>query len=107
MINDRKLSTADILASNILNISPPDTKHPEINYIDYDELEYDSDKIHECLKINGVEGCMYYGVWKVWPDEKGFSGELLQYRSITDEFTGVSIDVAVEKCIEWAGVCEG
>lgn len=119
MIDNRKMDTAQAIAFGILNIKPPKSDAPDDDSIKYFKAEYcdvpegfDGEDRDDNFKIAlernmGIKGCMYYGVWRIWPTEKGFSGELIQYRSITDNIKDVSLDDAVNQATEWYRDCNG
>jgi hypothetical protein len=94
--------------SGILGLPIPETKAPPIEYEKIDDFDHSLEDIAEALKsTNGIEASQYYGCWRIWKTEKGFSGELLQYRSVTDEFEGLSFEEALDKAEEWFRDCCG
>jgi hypothetical protein len=107
-MDERRLSTADVLASGILNKPAPRTGRPQnVEFASVYEDEWTRQSLEDGLQAGGVEGAFYYGCWAGWKTESGYSGELLQYRSVTDSFENVDLDEAVSKLGLWAVRCTG
>lgn len=91
-----------------LGITPPASKVPEgFNGHIVEEQEWNEEGLQNNLESGGLTAIMYYGCWDIWPTEKGFSGELMQYRAVTDEFEDEPLDVALGKAVHWATNCQG
>lgn len=104
----RRLDTAGVLASGILNIPAPKTSRPDgFKGESVEEFEWTEETLRAGLEKGGLDASMYYGCWNIWKTENGYSGELLQYRNITDSFTDQSVEYALEKAQEWASGCQG
>ena len=107
-MDNRRWDTSMILAGGILGIAPPKSAcPPDAALTDVDEDDLSRGTLRAGLEAGGLDASMYYGVWKIWRTAAGFSGELMQYRSVTDSFTDQPIDKALEKAEEWAGGCYG
>lgn len=107
-MDNRRLNTGQVLNTGILDINAPESKCPEnAKKTSVEEFEWSEDTLLEGLKGGGLTGCIYYGCWDIWKTDKGFSGELMQYRSCTDEFKDKDINFALEKAQEWASGCQG
>ena len=103
----RRLNTMQARASGILGIKPPKSKAPE--NIEFTEVgdSIDRDELENAIKSGGICANAYYGCWKIWGSADGYSGELFQYRAITDQFKNQPFDFASAKAIEWAIGCCG
>jgi hypothetical protein len=107
-MDNRRWDTGAILAGGILNITPPKSLcPPDTVLVDVDEEDLSDGTLRAGLEAGGLSASMYYGVWKIWRTAAGFSGQLMQYRSVTDSFTDRPLDEALEKALEWAGGCYG
>lgn len=103
----RRLNTEEVLRAGILNITPTESKTPE--YVEFYQMPYCDDDnplsledIERLLRENlGIESAQYYGCWKIWKDDDGFHGELMQYRRMTEDFHGESLDYAADKAYTW------
>lgn len=103
-----RLDTAGVLAAGILNIPAPKTSRPDgFKGEHVEEFGWSEETLRDGLEKGGLDASMYYGCWAIWKTEKGYSGELLQYRNITDSFTDKDQDFALEKSQEWASGCQG
>jgi len=103
-----RLDTMGCLNAGILDRPRPKTARPD-NFIGEDVLEFEWTEysLKAGLEKGGLSASMYYGCWEIWKTEKDYSGELLQYRNITDSFTDQGVEFALEKAKEWASGCEG
>lgn len=72
-----------------------------------DEEDLSEETLRQGLEAGGLAAAMYYGCWKVWKTDAGFSGELMQYRSVTDDFEDLPLDEALERASEWGYACYG
>jgi len=107
-MDHKRLSTGDILDFGILERTPPKSMCPvDAVLAEVDESQFDDDSLRAGLIAGGLEASMYYGVWKIWKDGDGFSGELMQYRVVTETLAKVSLADAVEHAYEWATNCYG
>lgn len=107
-MDNRRLDTAGVLASGILGIDAPKSKCPDSAALtDVYDCEWTVDELRTGLQAGGLSGAMYYGCWTIWKTEAGYSGELFQYRAVTDSFVDASLDAALEKAEEWAENCQG
>ena len=70
-----------------------------------DEEEWSEECLRDGLDSGGLVAWMYYGAWSIWRDGSGYSGELHQYRQLTDSFEVQPLEFALEKAIEWAKGC--
>ncbi len=106
-MDERRLDTGQILASGILSKPTPNSNVPaDANLKDVGN-DWSEESVREGLGSGGIKASMYYGCWSIWKAHESFSGELMQYRSITDHFEDVSFDVALEKALFWAEECNG
>ena len=107
-MDNRRWNTGQVLKGGILNKEPPQSKLPDGAKLEsVDELDTTEATLRKGLESGGLRASMYYGCWKIWRTERGYSGELLQYRSVTDEFSDVTLADALEKASEWASGCDG
>ncbi len=104
-MDKRRLSSLQCMSAGILFTPAPDLKAP--TDVEYSEIEGpDEDRIRGFLAAGkNVEGSMCYDCWSVWKTEGGWSGELAQYRSVTESFENVDTDTAVATAYEWACEC--
>ena len=106
-MDNTRLNTMGCLNAGILDRPAPDTACPKnfdrqrVNY------EWTEESLWSGLEKGGLSATMCYGCWKIWKTEKGYSGELLQYRKITDSFSDDTIEYAFKKAQEWAIGCNG
>ncbi len=104
----RRLNTAEVLASGILNKPVPLSRQPDdARLTKVDEEDCGEDALRAGLQGGGLKASMYYGCWSIWKAGDGFDGELFQYRAVTDSFSGATLDEATEKAGEWAALCYG
>jgi hypothetical protein len=107
-MDNRRMSTSQILAAGILNKKPPATRTPDDATMEtVEEGEWNQESLRSGLEKGGLEASMYYGRWSIWKVGDTFSGELMQYRSVTDAFDGATPDEALEKAEQWAEACSG
>lgn len=107
-MDNRKWNTERIYEEGILNLPIPDTSHPDINYAEINDYDHGIGDIEEILEKEGaITASQYYGCWYVWKTEKGYSGELLQYRAVTESFTDIPYGEALDKVEEWFEACQG
>lgn len=107
-MDNRKLNTRQIIDAGILGLPAPERRCPadaKLQRVGEDEIS--ENILRAGLEGGGLTASMYYGCWDIWRTESGFSGELLQYRSVTDQFTDAPIEQALEKAAEWAAGCCG
>lgn len=108
-MDDRRLSTEEILNSGILGRSDPKSAAPSLDNAFNVEEYADEGVLRAALQnpdYDGLVGCMYYGVWIIWKQPGGlFGGELKQYRAVTDSFVNQNLGVALEKAVYWAARC--
>lgn len=105
-MDDRRLNTMDILASGLMTKPAPISKVPDgLALAEVEEGDWSEEALSSGLERGGLTASMYYGCWSIWKTGEAFSGELLQYRSITDAFEGQSLEFALDKAIEWASGC--
>jgi hypothetical protein len=103
-----RLDTSGVLSDGILNRPVPKTSCPEgFSGERVDEYEWSEESLLDWLEKSGLEASMYYGCWNIWKTEKGYSGELRQYRTITEAFTDQDTAYALDKAQEWASGCQG
>lgn len=107
MMDNRRWDTSKILAGGVLDIEAPPAAHPkDIDYEEVEEREWSADSLSNAIKRGGLHGCMYFGIWWIWKSPGGYSGELFQYRLVTDHFEDESEEFALNKSIEWASGCQ-
>lgn len=83
----RRLSTIQCIEDGIGDLPKPKTSDPKISRWDLvRDNTCDREFLRAGLEKGGLKASMYCGIWKIWKTEKGFSGELLQYRVITESF---------------------
>jgi hypothetical protein len=108
MIDRNRWSTADCLANGVLDrAAPPDACPKDANLASVNEDDLSEATLRRGLESGGLDALMYYGCWQIWKSGDAFDGELLQYRSVADQFRGLSIDDALDKAMEWGGACYG
>lgn len=105
MVNHTKLDTAQIIASGILGRVAPKSKQPAGLILASVAAEDSREDILAGLANDGIQGNDYYGVWRIWKEGDKYSGELLQYREMTDSFCDASISEAANFAQEWMEVC--
>jgi len=107
-IDNRRFDTGQVLEAGILLITPPRTKCPDASkLVDVDEEDLSEKTLRAGLEQGGLEAPMYYGCWRIWKTDSEFSGELMQYRAMTEHFADLPIDEALEKAMEWGAACYG
>lgn len=107
-MDDRRFNTGQLLDMGILDMPKPTSKCPDRAALaEIEQEDYTEESLRAGLESGGIAASQYYGVWKIWKTESGFSGELLQYRAVTDEFTDISLDDALDKAEEWLEGCYG
>lgn len=107
-MDERKFDTGQLLDMGILSMPNPVSKCPDRSkLIEIEQEESTEESLRAGLEAGGIRSCQYYGVWKIWKAEQGFSGELMQYRVVTEEFTDQSIEFALEKAEDWVMGCYG
>lgn len=105
-MNDLRLDTRTIMEAGILDLTPPDTAMPNNAILnEVDENNYTDDELEEGLINGGLKASMYYGCWAIWNGQNGYSGELLQYREITEFFEDQPLNIALAKARCWAREC--
>ena len=118
MIDSRRLSTEQAVAAGILDLEPAESVAPggRSEYLEADYLETPQGFEGQSREDNwrlalergmGLHALMFYGSWIIWPDGDAFSGELVQYRAMTDSFQKRPIAEALEKAAAWFRVCYG
>jgi len=104
-MDHRRLTTAQVIRSGILDITCPDSRSPEdidYHHLDVDDEDITAQELRELLRHGkALEASQYYGCWKIWKDADGYEGELFQYHVITEEFYSRSLDYAVRKAYTW------
>lgn len=100
-MDQRRLSTADVLAAGIINQQSPTTDIP------HDRDTYDGDSFSKGEVIAAleagllVESANYYGIPHVWKDDMGeYQGRLLQYRAVTESHSFSTANDAAEWFME-------
>jgi hypothetical protein len=91
-----------------LNLPNPKRAQPEgleLAYVDQHDISEAT--FSAMLQSGGMTALQYYGCWSIWRTENGFSGELLQYRQITESFTDAPLPTALETALYWASECYG
>jgi len=107
-IDDRRLNSGQVLAAGILGIAPPKTRCPDPGaLVGVDEEDLREETLLAGLNAGGLDAPMYYGCWRIWKTATGFSGELMQYRAMTDQFADAAIEFALQKAQEWGAACYG
>ena len=105
-MDNRRWNTQQILGGGILDKPIPETSQPEGLKL-LDDEKYSEDGVRSDLESGGLTAAQYYGCWSIWQTPSGYSGELIQYRSVTDRISDAPIDEAIEKAMEWASSCYG
>ena len=103
-MDERRLSTGEVLRSGILNITPRERLIP--NYADFHQLALDDEEINiDYIKVllekGGIQSSQDYGCWAICKTDDGYIGELMQYRARTEEFHGYSLDDATKQAYTW------
>lgn len=107
MIDNRKLSTADVLMSGILDREATyKTRCPNVELLAR-VAEDEANDLRDKLWSGGIEAPMYYGCWRIWRHDGKYDGELMQYRVLTDHFENASLDKALCYAEKWYAVCYG
>jgi hypothetical protein len=103
-MDERRLSTGDVIAAGILGVPRPTTEIPrdrETYEVGVDEL--DREVLEARLLANDVLVCSeYYGVPHLWKQGQRYHGCLLQYRSVTERPTFAEAAEALDWFIETA-----
>lgn len=108
MVDYTKWDTSQVIANGVLNRAAPDSRVPKDAVLqDVDDEDGSEESIRKALLAGGISAPMYYGVWKIWKDGDGYSGQLMQYRNETGRFDKVTLDEAVETALEWWSTCYG
>lgn len=108
MVDFTKWDSGQVIQNGVLNRTAPESRMPADAILQsLDEEDASEEKIREMLLAGGIRASMYYGVWKIWKDGDGYSGQLMQYRNETGRLDRVSLDEAVNTAQEWHGVCYG
>jgi hypothetical protein len=109
-MDQRRLSTSDVLAMGITNMPAPETDIPE----DRDEVQYDvyepitPKAMKDALEEGRVIYCPeYYGIPNIWKEGDIYRGTLLQYRSVTESPDFESADDAIVWFMETASAVAG
>lgn len=99
-MDNRRLSTGDLLASGLINQPAPKTEIPT----DREEVEHGGDEASVIAAIEAgkvVSASNYYGIPNVWKAAEGvYRGTLLQYRSVTEDPTFATAEAAAEWFID-------
>jgi len=107
-MDERRFDTGQLLDMGILNLPLPQTRRKNsAGLIEVDQDEYTEESLRGGLEAVGLCASQYYGCWRIWKTDTGYSGELLQYRVVTEEFTDKDIEFALEKAEEWVAGCYG
>jgi hypothetical protein len=102
----RKLSTEQLLMMGILHAPMPRTRDPDEFYgVAVDQYKWSETKLREGLNAGGLDAAMFYGCWRIWETDIGYSGQLLQYHKETDHFEDKDYQFALSKALEWADGC--
>lgn len=102
-----KLNSIESLVLVLNNTIPQVSCPKDFNGDMVEEFNWTKKSLKTGLENGGLSAHMNYGCWDIWKTENGYSGELLQYRDVTDKFTDKSIKYALAKAQEWASGCEG
>lgn len=107
-MDNRRWNTQQILDGGILGITPPKSRRPaDATLQNVDEEDLSDGTLRAGLEAGGLRASMYYGCWSIWRTDAGFSGALMQYRAVTDEFSDVPLERALERAFEWGAACYG
>ena len=107
-IDHTKWDTGQVLAHGVLNRPIPKSSLPaDAKLTSVQEEDFNEKKARDGLLAGGLHAAMYYGCWSIWKDGDRYSGELMQYRNVTDRLEQASLDEAVEKAEEWFSVSYG
>lgn len=111
-MDPRRLNTADLLASGILNKPAPKTPIPgakEQQNFDLWDRPIDRSKVAKALEEGKVANCSeYYGIPQAWKAADGqYRGILLQYKSITVNENFASAEDAAKWFVETANAVAG
>lgn len=97
-IDNTRWDTGQALANGVLDRRMPESKCPaDAKLESVDEEGFSEEKARAGLEAGGLTASMYYGCWSIWKTDVGFSGELMQYRNVTDRLQNATLDEAVEK----------
>lgn len=108
MVDNRRWNTQQIIDGGILSRPMPESKRPgDAKLVSVDDDDLSPETLKRGLEAGGLRAYQYYGCWEIWKTKNGYSGELFQYRAVTDSFDDVSIDDAVQKAETWASNCYG
>lgn len=100
-MDDRRLSTGDVLAMGILNRGVPETEIPKGRERFSASFEYEYEGRAAVLGAleagQVVESSNYYGIPLIWKQAEGvYRGTLLQYRNVTEAPTFATAEEAVD-----------
>jgi hypothetical protein len=90
MMDSRRLDTAGVLASGIINMPAPKTDIPHdreeiAGSSDYDNPLSEAELIAALDADKLIVSANYYGIPYVWREAEGrYHGRLLQYRNVTE-----------------------
>lgn len=104
-MDERKLTTEDVLTMGIVNMPAPVTDIPEdrenFRYENYGTKTTTDDEFRAALLRGAVVACPeYYGIPVVWKTNTGeFRCLLLQYRNVTEDKTFGADEV--ERAMNW------
>lgn len=108
-MDNRRMNTEQVLFSGGFGLIPPPSKVPP-NFVGQivEEWEWTQDQLRAGLESGGLDAYMYYGCWHIWrTEENRYSGQLMQYRLVTEEFHGLSLEDALAEAIDWGTACQG
>lgn len=110
-MDSRRLSTGNILSSDILSKPAPKTDIPEDRECIGSDYEYSyigREAVKEHIESGKVvDASNYYGIPSVWKEGGKYRGVLLQYRSVTENKTFDDIEDALDWFEETAGGTSG
>lgn len=106
-MNEIKWNTEQCLLNGVLDRPKPKSSVPEnFKGEEVKEYKWDEESLQKGLLKGGLTALMYYGCWDIWKTQNGFSGELMQYRKVTDTFHDQNLKFALKKAEEWAMGCQ-
>lgn len=108
MMDTRKFDTGQLMDMGILDMPKPISKCSDRStLVEIEQENYDEVSLRAGLESGGIRASQYYGVWNIWKTPGGYSGELFQYRVVTEEFADQPIEFALEKAECWLEECYG
>ena len=111
-MDERRLSTSNILSMGMLKKEPPKTDIPEnrktiSSGIGNDGWIGDGRALKVLNEGMIIETCEYYGIPRLWKEKNKYRGVLLQYCSVSEDKTFTDINEALDWFKDVSELCMG